>query len=49
MGTAGDMDFTHVCKVYDHDFLRERERERERGGGGGGTRQDKFFISEGSE
>ena len=34
MGAAGDMDFTHVCEVYDHDSLRERKRERER-------RQDK--------
>ena len=28
MEAAGDMDFTHVCSVYDHDSLRERERER---------------------
>ena len=30
MGAAGNMDFTHVCEVYNHDSLRKRERERER-------------------
>ena len=44
MGSAGDMDFTHVCKVYDHDFLRERERERERERGGGGDKRRQILY-----